>query len=253
MKKYKSKAEFIQSLGIDCTNAQGQYSFVNHEQRRVYFSLDLANGEDGTLILGDAWAFRSTQKKNGDKAKNPTYSKSIPHIALITDHQYDLYIFRTRTLRDQDGKTHATNEFDPIVEHRLLVREDDGWHAISLLPDSDWSSATLMSYEEGKVQVTLSNYYERNPKARQACLDHHGYQCKVCEFDFGKTYGERGEGFIHVHHINPLHTFKVKHVINPITDLIPVCPNCHAMLHAKGELIKPGELKSITREQLSQK
>ncbi|WP_432802785.1 HNH endonuclease, partial [Escherichia coli] len=62
------------------------------------------------------------------------------------------------------------------------------------------------NYAEGaKKQVTV-NSYERDPRARQACIDHHGTSCKCCSFDFEKVYGEHGKGFIHVHHIKPLHT-----------------------------------------------
>ena len=47
-------------------------------------------------------------------------------------------------------------------------------------------------------------------------------------------YGDIGEGFIHVHHITPLSAQKKRHQIDE-ANLIPVCPNCHAMLH-KGDL-----------------
>jgi len=33
--------------------------------------------------------------------------------------------------------------------------------------------------------------------------------------------------------------------LNPILDLIPVCPNCHSMLHKKKPAYKIDELKSF--------
>ena len=49
--------------------------------------------------------------------------------------------------------------------------------------------------------------------------------------DFENMYGELGKGFIHVHHIVPISMIGKEYKIDPIKDLVPVCPNCHAMLH----------------------
>ena len=84
--------------------------------------------------------------------------------------------------------------------------------------------------EGAKKQVTI-NAYERNPAARSKCLDHYGYKCTTCEFDFEKTYGELGKGYIHVHHLVDISSVGKEYTIDPIKDLRPVCPNCHAMLH----------------------
>ena len=84
---------------------------------------------------------------------------------------------------------------------------------------------------EGSVKRVSVNVYERNPEARKMCIKKYGCKCLVCGMDFQKTYGEIGAGFIHVHHIIPLHSIKSDYVVNGKTDLIPVCPNCHTMLH----------------------
>lgn len=77
--------------------------------------------------------------------------------------------------------------------------------------------------------------YERSDSARAACLQHFGYRCQVCNLDFEERYGELGRGFMHVHHIVPLHEVAgiANYRVNPINDLRPVCPNCHAMLHRR--------------------
>lgn len=75
------------------------------------------------------------------------------------------------------------------------------------LPGDEVSDAT---YAEGSVKKILTNAYERNPKARAACIEHHKAVCAICEFDFGSTYGQVAAGFIHVHHKKQLarcHTF----------------------------------------------
>lgn len=89
------------------------------------------------------------------------------------------------------------------------------------------------SFFEGKATEVLQTRYERNPQARKTCLAFHGYSCKICDFNFEYIYGEIGKGFIHVHHINPISSMGSVYNINPKQDLIPVCPNCHAMIHSK--------------------
>lgn len=84
---------------------------------------------------------------------------------------------------------------------------------------------------EGKVRQVLVNIYERNRDARTKCISHYGTTCSVCDFDFGRIYGKLGKGFIHVHHLKEVSSIGEEYKINPIEDLRPVCPNCHAMLH----------------------
>ena len=88
-------------------------------------------------------------------------------------------------------------------------------------------------FTEGATKQVSVNVYERNPVARRKCIEHYGYSCVVCDFNFERTYGDLGKGFIHVHHLKELHTIGEEYEVDPIADLRPVCPNCHAMLHKK--------------------
>ena len=97
-------------------------------------------------------------------------------------------------------------------------------------PD-DQPDLLLSGFQEGKKIRFLSNRYERNPINRFICLQNKGYTCCVCGFDFEKQYGEIGKNFIHVHHIIPVSKMGEGYVVDPLTDLVPVCPNCHAMIH----------------------
>lgn len=104
--------------------------------------------------------------------------------------------------------------------------------------------AEIDVFSEGARQVVQVNRYERNPDARRACLAHYGFACVVCGIDFEQKYGELGRGFIHVHHLVPLSTIGEEYVVDPIADLRPVCPNCHAMLHRQHPPLSIGELQS---------
>lgn len=86
-------------------------------------------------------------------------------------------------------------------------------------------------YLEGGAVRLLVNRYERDAQARTACIAHHGCTCQICGMDFGSVYGDLGEGFIHVHHLVPLSSRGKRYQVKPDTELLPVCPNCHAMLH----------------------
>lgn len=100
-------------------------------------------------------------------------------------------------------------------------------------------------YAEGGVKRTEVNRYERNPINRELCLASNGYTCKICGFNFEEHYGEYGRHFIHVHHIIPVSYNETSYYLDPVKDLIPVCPNCHAMLHHKNPPLEPSELADI--------
>lgn len=104
-------------------------------------------------------------------------------------------------------------------------------------------------HEEGSTATVEVNRYERSKAARKACLGHYGAQCQVCGLRFEERYGEIGEGFIEVHHVVPLSESEVIHEVDPIEDLKPVCPNCHAMLHQESPPLSIEEL----RERLSER
>jgi 5-methylcytosine-specific restriction protein A len=102
-----------------------------------------------------------------------------------------------------------------------------------------------IKYSEGKTKKVLINSYERNPIARKKCIEHYGLNCQVCGFNFEEKFGELGKDFIHVHHIVDIATIGNEYSVNPLTDLIPVCPNCHSMLHKRKPAYSIEELKEI--------
>lgn len=102
--------------------------------------------------------------------------------------------------------------------------------------------------EGAKMRVEI-NKYERNPFNRSACLSFHGVRCVVCNFSFEDVYGPTGIGFIHVHHATPVSEIGENYVIDPVRDLVPVCPNCHAMLHKSKPPLSIELLKEIMSKQ----
>ena len=107
-------------------------------------------------------------------------------------------------------------------------------------------SEALRDITEGERTAIDSARFERSPLARRLCLEYHGTACKICGMDFAAVYGEEFSGKTEVHHIVPLSEIGRNYIVDPVKDMIPVCPNCHTALHSKpGGVYTPEELKKI--------
>lgn len=140
-----------------------------------------------------------------------------------------------------------TDEQLAVARHRLnevkcLLPPDDLDVPIPPLPEEVDSDAVHI---EGLSKSLVVNAYERNPRARAACISHYGTACSICAFDFGERYGSFAKGYIHVHHLRPLSECGGEYVVDPIGDLRPVCPNCHAVIHLNGECRSISEVKAL--------
>jgi hypothetical protein len=103
---------------------------------------------------------------------------------------------------------------------------------------------------EGELKVAMRLHRHREKALREAKLKIHKHAnggrlpCEVpgCGFDFVERYGEdRGGGFAEVHHIDPLST-RGRPTLTSLSQLMVICPNCHAMIHRRGDLADPATL-----------
>lgn len=126
--------------------------------------------------------------------------------------------------------------------HSYIEKHFDDCYSTGFFNDVDATT----TFHEGHVRSVRVNKYERSSIARMKCIEYHGATCCICGINFGQRYGKNGEGFIHVHHLKPLYTIGTDYVVDYKKDLIPVCPNCHAMIHRipNGETMSVDELKS---------
>jgi 5-methylcytosine-specific restriction enzyme A len=140
-----------------------------------------------------------------------------------------------------------------LVQEGLIARPEvsgrgqwqlfgDGLSAVESRPDE--LDRTVLHLEGSVIQV-LVNRYERSPAARLECLTHHGYSCCICNYDFESCFGMIGENVIHVHHLHPISSIGVEYQLDPIRDLVPICPNCHHMIHRRDPPFSISELKEI--------
>ncbi len=140
-----------------------------------------------------------------------------------------------------------------IARQRLLDVEcplppDDSASPVPPLPeelDPD------IQYTEGATKSVVINAYERNAAARSACIALYGAKCEICKFDFGVEFGDVANGYIHVHHLRPISECDGEYVVDPVNDLRPVCPNCHAMIHLGGANRSISEVKALRDAQKS--
>ena len=147
----------------------------------------------------------------------------------------DVADIKARLLTTGTNPKTALNYGSALAAYREFVNEE--------YTSADEIAETSTLVEGAKRRVTV-NAYERDPEARRMCIKRHGWNCAVCEMNFAETYGEIGTAYIHVHHKTPLNTLGKDYAVDPEKDLIPVCPNCHAMLHRRRKVLSIEELRA---------
>lgn len=134
-------------------------------------------------------------------------------------------------------------EFQDLLEKAIPAFEEE----LDKKTQANKMADTVM--HEGEEEYVVSHRYERDPKARAACIAAHGTVCAVCGMDFAMEYGPAFAGKIEVHHIVPLSEIGKDYVVDPVKDLVPVCPNCHTALHSKkGGVYTIEELKKMRKK-----
>lgn len=155
---------------------------------------------------------------------------------MVRENENVVTLYEINIADINDSAHNIIKSLHSFLEAKLLQVETDAFREkITTLNEADnleyYNEIDL--YIEGVLEEVFNNKYERNQQARQKCIKHYGTKCKICGFDFAEVYGNQFEGKIHVHHRVPLHEIKKEYVVDPIKDLIPVCPNCHMILHSK--------------------
>lgn len=119
--------------------------------------------------------------------------------------------------------------FERKIQLQKLYQESKATDPV--FPDEvEESSVTC---KEGTVKQVLIDVRERNHNARRICIGKYGTKCAACDIDLGDLYGAEFSGKLHVHHLTPISSIAEEHEIDPLQDLRPVCPNCHAIIHSR--------------------
>lgn len=232
----------------------------------------------GEVIIFNTWSHLWERNSQGDLVKYPLRTNDA-HYNHVNSHtspghmkwqtHVDLVINRKRTpqailpvAKGQASKHGGTKGWLPLVVDGYVKTNASGetWlhsEAITLVdenfncPLSRKSLREGAALMEGALHSVVISKYERNADARLACIEHYGAICFVCNFSFEETYGRLGRGFIHVHHLVPLSSISREYLVDPIRDLRPVCPNCHAMLHRKDPPLSTKKIAQLISERVN--
>lgn len=226
-----------------------QNNLINEKDGHYNFRSSGINTPSGTLIL--------FQIDNAVIA-SAKLIKIIKHEKPIDGIYKGAYVFDTSSIRvfepitaeeirkiDQKFKnfSQAKQKLDSNKFEEIMALIDLKSNQV-IIPE-EIPSEEVEKYTEGSKKQIVVNAYERNPKARQACIEIYGTSCYICGFDFGEVYGEDFAGKIHVHHVKPLADIDDEYEVDPENDLLPVCPNCHMILHSKKNAYSIEEVKEL--------
>jgi hypothetical protein len=186
---------------------------------------------------GDHPEYKAVPSRNVYYTPNINHSELWPvineyHFAFLVRvaRKYNKLYIRSQRIHAPDLLMYLKEElqrFIPVPDYEYSS-EDVGFS----LPEEITNDPVY--YERGRQIVTI-NAYERNPKARQKCIEYYGAICVVCESNLGMVYGKAGNGLIHVHHLKRIADVSENYEVDPIRDLRPVCPNCHAIIYRRTE------------------
>ena len=195
----KTVGETVWVISGERVSSQQKYTLCS-----VFKPSAIEDDDNGFVVKGDGFGFNP----HVDVSRFPWLSE------LLKEQNY--FSFGLNQIKGQS-----------IVDGLIAIRNAVA-HPVDHFPDEVSSERNFV---EGSVRRVTVNAYERNEKARAACIAHYGARCIICGFDFQTQYGDIGIGVIHVHHLNLLSEVGAAHTVDPINDLRPVCPNCHTAIH----------------------
>lgn len=212
-------ANIVASMGAATIDARGKFAELIELQRR--------RGAEITLSVNDQLLTGRVDQMWPEE----TWKKMIYRATVVLPHD---------KVDDPVAIAGFVTEWGCLVMATFL-----SLLKISLVDENSDNDCPLESECEGGKFLIQTTRYERSAVNRFLCISRHGEKCLVCGFDFEKFYGRIGAGFIHVHHIVPVSDMGAGYTVDPDKDLIPVCPNCHAMLHRKHPPFTPNELRMM--------
>ena len=143
---------------------------------------------------------------------------------------------------DLDATSSSNHRYDNAIKflYKYLLDLDDC---------GDNQYETVVIAKEGHKKSYYTTKYERNPMLRRKAIEIHKPICYVCKFDFYEKYGELGKDYIEVHHKVPLANIDGVVEVNPETDLVCLCANCHRMIHrSRKEILTVEALAQIVND-----
>lgn len=186
-----------------------------------------------------------TNHANDDRVVNAAGAGDEIHLFFRERHHSDFTYFGPITLVEHSIHLDRPSQFvfdtrrsEAVANSALITEELAHGQGEAFLGDP-----------EGRKRYALHVSYERSPRNRAEALRIHGTTCRCCGFSFDLAYGPAlARSYIEVHHIKSI-TETEGNVVNPATDLVPLCSNCHSMVHRRrGQIMPVEELREIMRQ-----
>lgn len=203
-----------------------------------FFSYDPGNDPKPiTLLYGDTRFTATLTPDNEDQRNRVRLFWRGDFSKIIAERfRHHLYLF---------AQGNNLQSAPPEIRFERYLTEADTYRVEFIVPEEvtldsisyDAENLHDLGLQEGASKLRMTSVYERNLKIRLAAIHIHGIRCLACGFDFGEAYGTWGAGYIEIHHLFPLAAQGEERVVDPATDLIPVCANCHRMFHRKKDRI----------------
>ena len=274
-------------LKNDVRETNKLFSWEMISENIVIKYLDKSAYNQGTAIPINLYSFfefnpdiQEFEKKINDVGLNITFRKNN-YLFKCKVHREKKKPFRIRLFWDKDLKIEIKNYFKDFFNNNIKTnskeknKNNDAYIRIEkinekiindslefnyffdisfILEDVITSDITFEDVENGKISTEgkkilfYGKKYERDPKNRINAIAIHGTTCFACGFNFEEKYGDRGKGFIEVHHLKPLSLEKNEIQVDPKSDLIPLCSNCHRMVHRDTKnILSLEELKKLLK------
>ncbi|MCM3020096.1 EVE domain-containing protein [Priestia megaterium] len=230
-------------------------TFLHHgtgipkEVRRFFNAIDMKKGERREIVLKyrqRVYPARLEMDKHSSPRSRLLWKADFSDIIRnLFPHSYSHFLNKDDELLSEVTKL----KFEKVSSSSSIYLVEFLSSIDSEVLIEDLESEEIELYEP-RVEGTLVTYYgrryERDPINRKRAIEFHGLSCKVCGFNFEEVYGERGKDFIEVHHVKPLNTLEKEIVIYPERDLVPVCANCHRMIHRRRDnILTVRDLKNL--------
>lgn len=237
-KTYKTKINEISLPELKFSGRLREFNYYSEEMKAKVIIEHIINGRTHRWIDENVLGEKNG-KTNGRNSANVLY-----YLGMKADYRG---IFKNYRLSDViEVLSGSKSDYSKVVALLELYRQQELERVIK--SDIEIEELGEGIGLEGRTKYFYGKRYERNAKNRRLAIETHGFSCHACEFNFEKVYGERGKDFIEIHHINPLSKLEKEELINPVTDLVPLCANCHRMIHRKkGEVLSVIELKEIIK------
>lgn len=206
--------------------------------RPFFESINLKEGEEKEIVLN--------YQQNLFSAKIKVQANGSPRHRLKWEKRFTLLINEYANRAPSEVKIYFI--YDDEDTYKVSLSHTDIIHTVHtdvIAEDTEQYGARV----EGRITSYYGKKYERDPINRELAIQIHGVTCAVCQFNYEQQYGERGRDFIEIHHIKPLSSLGGSTEINPYKDLVPLCANCHRMVHRrKDHVLTMEELKEILQK-----